>query len=90
MKRFKKPKQAVVHLKADELARIKQECTEDAVEKACLLILTAAADELGLTDDQACNVMVRCERYANYIEQHQARMDDLSEALLKQGITLKW
>lgn len=90
MKRFKRQKQAVVHLKAGELARIKQECTEDAVEKACLLILTAAADELGLTDEQACNVMVRCERYANYIEQHQARMDDLSEALLKQGITLKW
>ena len=90
MKRVKRQKQAVVHLKAGELARIKQECTEDAVEKACLLILTAAADELGLTDEQACNVMVRCERYANYIEQHQARMDDLSEALLKQGITLKW
>ena len=90
MKRFKRPKDTVVHLKAGELVRIKKECTDEAVERACLLILTAAADELGLTDEQACSVMVRCERYANYIEQHQARMDDLSEALLKQGITLKW
>ena len=90
MKRVKKPKQKTITLKAGELAKIKQQCTEDAVEKACLLILTAAADELKLTDDQACKVMVRCERYANYIEDHKARMDDLSEALLKAGITLKW
>ena len=90
MKRFKKPKEKTVTLKSGDLARIKRECTDEAVHKACLLILCAAADELKLTDDQACSVMIRCERYASYIDQHLARMNDMSKTLEKAGIRLIW
>lgn len=87
MKRVKKPKQNKVTLSREEL---RQMCNEQ-VEKAFLLMATAAADELGLTDDQLTDIAERSARYAEYIDDHVLRLNEVSEILEKNtGIRWRW
>lgn len=87
MKRVKKPKQNRVSLSRDELRSM---CNEQ-VEKAFLLMATAAADELGLTDEQLTAIAERSARYAEYIDDHVIRLNQVSEILERNtGIRWRW
>jgi hypothetical protein len=87
MKRVKKTKQNKVTLSRAELHQM---CNEQ-VEKAFLLMATAAADELGLTDDQLTDIAERSARYAEYIDDHVLRLNEVSEILEKNtGIRWRW
>lgn len=87
MKRVKKPKQNKVTLSRAELHQM---CNEQ-VEKAFLLMATAAADELSLTDDQLTAIAERSARYAEYIDDHVLRLNEVSEILEKNtGIRWRW
>lgn len=87
MKRAKKPKQKRVTVNREELKAI---CNEQ-VRKAFLIMMTAAADELDLDSDQLVAVAKRAERYAEYIDQHVMRLDEVGRILEKNaGIIWRW
>lgn len=87
MKRAKKPKPERVTLKRSELMEM---CNEQ-VRKAFLLMATAAADELDLDDDQLTAIAQRSARYAEYIDSHVMRLNEVSDILEKNaGIRWRW
>ena len=87
MKRIKKPKQNKFTLSRAELHQM---CNEQ-VRKAFLLMATAAADELGLDDDQLTAIAERSARYAEYIDEHVIRLNEVSRILEKNtGIRWRW
>lgn len=87
MKRAKKPKQERVTLKRSELMEM---CNEQ-VRKAFLLMATAAADELDLDDDQLTAIAERSARYAEYIDDHVIRLQEVADILEKNaGIRWRW
>lgn len=91
MKRVKtKPKKPHITITQSKLEKIKYEVTKDATDRACLILLTAAADELGLDEDQIIKVMIRTDRYANYVDDHILRMEEVRKCLEKStGMSLK-
>lgn len=87
MKRAKKPKQERVTLKRSEL----MEMCNDQVRKAFLLMATAAADELDLDEDHLIAVAERSARYAEYIDDHVIRLQEVADILEKNaGIRWRW
>ena len=87
MKRAKKPKQQVYTLTRKQ---VKEMCSEQ-IEKAFLLMATAAADELDLDDDKLVAIAQRSARYAEYIDDHVIRMNEVSDILKKKtGIDWRW
>ena len=87
MKRAKKPKQERVTLKRSELMEM---CNEQ-VRKAFLLMATAAADELDLNDDQLTAIAERSARYAEYINDHVIRLQEVADIREKNaGIRWRW
>ena len=91
MKRVKtKKKKPHITITQAKLERIKYEVTKDATDRACLILLCAAADEVGLDEDQIIKVMIRTDRYARSVDDHLVRMEDIRKSLEKnQGISLK-
>lgn len=91
MKRAKpKKKKSHITIPESKLNRIKYEVTKDATDRACLILLAAAADELDLDEDQIIKVMIRTDRYARSVDDHLVRMEDIRKSLEKnQGISLK-
>ena len=91
MRRAKpKKKNPNVTITESKLKKIKYEVTKDATDRACLILLTAAADELGLDEDQIIKVMIRTDRYARSVDDHLVKMEDIRKSLEKnQGISLK-
>lgn len=85
MKRAKKPKQQVYTLTRKQ---VKEMCSEQ-VEKAFLLMATAAADELDLDEDQLVAIAERSARYAEYIDDHVIRLNEVSE-ILENNTGIKW
>lgn len=85
MKRANKPKQRGQKYLVSEkqLERIKSKVTNDATNKALLLFLAAAADEIGLTDEQVCNVFETANRYGRYIDEHLVKIRQLQETIEK-------
>ena len=89
MKRFKQPKTAIT-VPRKELERIKRDIAKETTEKACLLVLLAAIDEVGLNENQFCNIAMRSSRYANYIDGHIVELEDLRKSIEKNtGVKLK-
>lgn len=87
MKRAKKPKQQAYTLTRKQ---VKEMCREQ-VEKAFLLMATAAADELDLDDDKLVAIAQRSARYAEYIDDHVIRMNEVSDILKKKtGLDWRW
>lgn len=87
MKRARKPKQERVTLHRSELMEM---CNEQ-VRKAFLLMATAAADELDLDDDQLTAIAQRSARYAEYIDSHVIRLNEVADILEKNaGIRWRW
>ena len=87
MKRAKKPKQERVTLKRSEL----MEMCNDQVRKAFLLMATAAADELDLDEYQLVAIAERSARYAEYIDDHVIRLQEVADILEKNaGIRWRW
>lgn len=87
MKRAKKPKQQAYTLTRKQ---VKEMCSEQ-VEKAFLLMATAAADELDLDDDKLVAIAERSARYAEYIDDHVIRMNEVSDILKKKtGLDWRW
>lgn len=87
MKRAKKPKQEKYTLTKKQF---KAMCKEQ-VEKAFLLMAAAAADELDLDDDKLVAIAQRSARYAEYIDDHVVRMNEVSDILKKKtGIDWRW
>ena len=85
MKRANKPKQRGQKYLVSEkqLERIKSKVTNDVTKKALLLFLAAAADEIGLMDEQACDIFRRANRYGEYIDKHLAKIQQLQETIEK-------
>ena len=89
MKRFKQPKTAVT-ISRKELTEIKRRIAKETTEKAMLLVLVAAIDELGLTENQLCEIATRASRYAGYIDDHLVQMEDVRKSIEKNtGVKLK-
>lgn len=87
MKRAKKPKQERVTLRRSELMEM---CNEQ-VRKAFLLMATAAADELDLDEAQLVAIAERSARYAEYIDDHVIRLQEVADILEKNaGIRWRW
>lgn len=87
MKRVKKPKQEKYTLTKKQ---VKAMCKEQ-VEKAFLLMATAAADELDLDDDKLVAIAQRSARYAEYIDEHIIRLNEVSDILKKKtGLDWRW
>lgn len=91
MKRAK-PKKKKQHITMTQ-AKVKQmkwDATKEATDMATMLFLTAAADELDLDIEQVARIKIRSDRYAGYIEDHLARIEDLRKSLEKRlGVTIK-
>ena len=85
MKRVKKPKKKNQkhNVSEKQLQRIKNKVTDDVTKKALLLFLSAASDEIGLTDEQACDIFRRANRYGEYIDKHLAKIQQLQETIEK-------
>lgn len=81
MKRVKTPKKSHIQITPKELERIKREVTKSATDKATLLVLCATADEIGLSDEQLCDIMERVNRYAGYIDEHVVKLRDVQKSL---------
>lgn len=43
----------------------------------------AASDEIGLTDEQACDIFRRANRYGEYMDDHIVRIQQLQETIEK-------
>lgn len=87
--KIKKQKKQIV-ITETELNKIKRDITKTATDKACLILLAAATDELGLTEEQFCKVMERTDRYAGYISNHIGKMEDIRKTIQKNtGIELR-
>ena len=87
MKRVKKPKQEKYTVSRKQL----KEMCDEQVEKAFLLMATAAADEMDLDDDELVAIAQRAARYAGYIDDHLVRMNQVSKTLEeKTGIKWRW
>lgn len=82
MKRFKQPKTAIT-VPRKELEQIKRDIARETTEKAMLLILAAAVDVIGMTDEQAIKTYKTADRYAGYIDDHLARLLDLQKTIEK-------
>ena len=65
------------------MQRIKSKVTDDVTKKALLLFLSAASDEIGLTDEQACDIFRRANRYGEYMDDHIVRIQQLQETIEK-------
>lgn len=90
MKRAKKPKKKPVTMTTTQVEKLKDEVRRDVLDKMCLLILAAVSDEVGLTEDEICNIMRRTDRYAGYLGQHLAQMKDIQSTIEKNtGVKLK-
>lgn len=87
MKRFKQPKTAVTLSKKD-LNRMKKELSAEITEKAMLLILAAAINVVGMTEDQVIKTYQTASRYAGYLDDHLAGLIDLQKTIEK-GTGLK-
>ena len=68
--------------------QVKEMCSEQ-IEKAFLLMATAAADELDLDEDQLVAIAERSARYAEYIDDHVIRLNEVSE-ILENNTGIKW
>ena len=67
------------------------EMCNEQVRKAFLLMATAAADELDLDDDQLTAIAERSARYAEYIDDHVIRLQEVADILEKNaGIRWRW
>lgn len=88
VKNKKKNKKIVVD--ETKLNKIKRDAASEAIDKACLVVLAAMVDELGIDDEQLCAVMKRTDRYAGYIKNHKAKIEDVRSTIEKgTGIRLK-
>lgn len=85
MKRAKiKPKKRKkINVSVTELNKIKRDVTKTATDKACLILLAAVVDEMGLTDDQLCQIMERTDRYAKHVDNHLVKMEDIRKTIEK-------
>ena len=87
MKRAKKPKPERYSLTRADIKKLAEEQTS----KAFILMATAAADEAGLTDEQIAAMAQRAARYAEYIDQHIVRINEVSDILERNtGIRWRW
>nr|DAV38367.1 MAG TPA: hypothetical protein [Caudoviricetes sp.] len=76
-----KPKKRKITLGDTELNKLKRDITKTATDKACLIVLAAMVDELHVDDTQLCSVMERTDRYAGYIDNHKAKMEDIRKTI---------
>lgn len=87
MKRAKKKKQERYEFTRSDLNKM---CNR-YVNKAFLLMATAAADELDLDDEKLTAIVERSSRYAKYIDTHVIRLNEVSDILEKKaGIRWRW
>lgn len=85
MKKAKKPKQQLFNKK-----QMRDLCRQ-FVSKSCIIMITAAADELNLGEDEICRIAERTQRYAEYEKDHLIKMDEISDMLKKKtGINWRW
>lgn len=91
MKRFKKPKEKSITLKAKDIERMKREITKNTTTDALLIFLVAAKDEMNLSYDDCRQIYLRADRYCMYLDDHLATIKQLAETLKKDtGIDVEW
>lgn len=92
MKRAKKPKtkDPKYTLSEKQMQKVKNKVTDEIIKKTLLLFLSAAVDEVGLTDDQVCAIWKTANRYGEYIDQHLVKIQLVQETIEKgTGIKFK-
>lgn len=81
MKQKRRPK---VALSEKQIKKLKEEVTILASRKALILSAAAMADELDLNDEQIGKVAKRMERYAEHLEKHRLRINEVAEIIEKE------
>ena len=85
MKNTRRPRKA---LSDKQIRRLKEEIAMDASRQTLVVSVAAMADELKLNDVQIGKVAKRMDRYAEHLEQHRIRINEVAEIIEKQtGIT---
>lgn len=85
MKKTRRPRKA---LSDKQVRRLKEEIAMDASRQTLVVSVAAMADELKLNDVQIGKVAKRMDRYAEHLEQHRIRINEVAEIIEKQtGIT---
>lgn len=75
---------------AKELFRLKREGIKEGVERGCLIMLGAVADELNLTEEQLINVADRTILYANALDDHLIQLKQIQATIEDHtGVKLK-
>lgn len=85
MKKTRRPRTA---LSDKQIRRLKEEIAMDASRQTLVVSVAAMADELKLDDEQIGKVAKRMDRYAEHLERHRIRINEVAEIIEKQtGIT---
>lgn len=88
-KRRKENPQKTIQIKPKQIEQIKRQIAKEATERACLVMLAAVGDTLGLTEEQLCKVMECTDLYASHIDNHLVKLEDIRKAIEKNtGIVL--
>lgn len=85
MKRAKKAKgrSQKYNVSEKQMQRIKQKLSRELTEKALLIFLAAAVDEIGLTDEQVCAIFKRANLYGGYLDDHIVKVKVVQETIEK-------
>ena len=77
------------YMSEKQLNRIKEKVTKEVTDKVCLLFLVAAVDEVHLDEESVYKLMKRISQYANYLDEHLIKMEDMRKSIEKNtGIKL--
>lgn len=81
MKQKRRPK---VELSEKQIKRLKEQISMDASKRTLILSVAAMVDELDLNDEQIGKVAKRMDRYAEHLEKHRLRINEVAEIIEKE------
>ena len=73
-----------IALSEKQIKRLKEQISMDESKRTLILSVAAMADELDLNDEQIGKVAKRMDRYAEHLEQHRLRINEVAEIIQKE------
>lgn len=73
-----------IALSQKQIKRLKEKISMDASKRTLILPVAAMADELDLNDEQIGKVAKRMDRYAEHLEKHRLRINEVAEIIEKE------
>ena len=70
-----------IALSEKQIKRLKEQISMDASKRTLILSVAAMADELDLNDEQIGEVAKRMDRYAEHLEKHRLRINEVAEII---------